>query len=170
MNKKKITATILLIFSTITNATGSLEPPLKTPKALMLPVTVPKRPSIVAIFAIVPRAVRKCSYFGITPSISAERNLFASLVVDSVSGEILRLRKAAGGEHYFTYDKKHDGVKPLRIPYRHVEKAALDALENECRMARKMEKLGLVVRHEDGRVETIRTGEVSVRGLYGYVE
>ena len=75
--------------------------------------------------------------------ISAERNLFASLVVDSASGEILRLRKAAGSEHYFTYDKKHDGVKPLRIPYRHVEKAALDALENECRMARKMEKLGL---------------------------
>ena len=32
------------------------------------------------------------------------------------------------------------------------------------------EQFGLVVRHEDGRVETIRTGEVSVRGLYGYVE
>lgn len=29
---------------------------------------------------------------------------------------------------------------------------------------------GLVVRHENGEVETIRTGEVSVRGLYGYVE
>lgn len=32
------------------------------------------------------------------------------------------------------------------------------------------EEFGLVVRHADGRVETIRTGEVSVRGLYGYVE
>lgn len=32
------------------------------------------------------------------------------------------------------------------------------------------EQFGLVVRHEDGRVETVRTGEVSVRGLYGYVE
>ena len=30
--------------------------------------------------------------------------------------------------------------------------------------------LGLVVRRADGTVETIRTGEVSVRGLYGYVE
>ena len=32
------------------------------------------------------------------------------------------------------------------------------------------DQFGLVVRHEDGTVETIRTGEVSVRGLYGYVE
>ncbi len=32
------------------------------------------------------------------------------------------------------------------------------------------EQFGLVVRHEDGRVETVRTGEVSVHGLYGYVE
>jgi hypothetical protein len=26
------------------------------------------------------------------------------------------------------------------------------------------------VRRENGTVETVRTGEVSVRGLYGYVE
>ena len=32
------------------------------------------------------------------------------------------------------------------------------------------EQFGLVVRRADGTVETIRTGEVSVRGLYGYVE
>lgn len=32
------------------------------------------------------------------------------------------------------------------------------------------EQFGLVVRRENGAVETIRTGEVSVRGLYGYVE
>ena len=32
------------------------------------------------------------------------------------------------------------------------------------------EAFGLVVRRENGAVETIRTGEVSVRGLYGYVE
>ena len=31
------------------------------------------------------------------------------------------------------------------------------------------EQFGLVVRREDGRIETVRTGEVSVRGLYGYV-
>ena len=31
-------------------------------------------------------------------------------------------------------------------------------------------QFGLVVRREDGREETVRTGEVSVRGLYGYVE
>ena len=32
------------------------------------------------------------------------------------------------------------------------------------------EQFGLVVRRENGAVETIRTGEVSVRGLYGYVD
>ena len=32
------------------------------------------------------------------------------------------------------------------------------------------EEFGLVVQRENGAVETIRTGEVSVRGLYGYVE
>ena len=30
-------------------------------------------------------------------------------------------------------------------------------------------QFGLVVRREDGKTDTIRTGEVSVRGLYGYV-
>ena len=32
------------------------------------------------------------------------------------------------------------------------------------------EQYGLVVRHEDGTEETVRSGEVSVRGLYGYTE
>ncbi len=32
------------------------------------------------------------------------------------------------------------------------------------------DSFGLVVRHADGAVETIRSGEVSVRGLYGYTE
>lgn len=31
------------------------------------------------------------------------------------------------------------------------------------------ERFGLVVRYEDGCTETVRSGEVSVRGLYGYV-
>ena len=29
---------------------------------------------------------------------------------------------------------------------------------------------GLIVRYGDGREETVRSGEVSVRGLYGYIE
>ena len=32
------------------------------------------------------------------------------------------------------------------------------------------EEFGLIVRRENGKIETVRTGEVSVRGLYGYVE
>lgn len=32
------------------------------------------------------------------------------------------------------------------------------------------DELGLIVQHADGTRETIRTGEVSVRGLYGYAE
>ena len=31
-------------------------------------------------------------------------------------------------------------------------------------------QFGLVVRHENGELETVRSGEVSVRGLYGYAE
>lgn len=31
-------------------------------------------------------------------------------------------------------------------------------------------QFGLVVRRSDGSVTTVRTGEVSVRGLYGYTE
>ena len=31
-------------------------------------------------------------------------------------------------------------------------------------------QFALIVRHADGREETVRSGEVSVRGLYGYVE
>lgn len=31
-------------------------------------------------------------------------------------------------------------------------------------------QFGLVVRHENGEMETVRSGEVSVRGLYGYAE
>lgn len=31
-------------------------------------------------------------------------------------------------------------------------------------------QFGLTVRHDDGRTETVRSGEVSVRGLYGYTE
>ena len=32
------------------------------------------------------------------------------------------------------------------------------------------DRFGLVVRRADGTVETVRSGEVSVRGLYGYTE
>lgn len=32
------------------------------------------------------------------------------------------------------------------------------------------DRFGLVIRRQDGTVTTVRTGEVSVRGLYGYVE
>ena len=32
------------------------------------------------------------------------------------------------------------------------------------------EEFGLVVRRGDGTTAVVRTGEVSVRGLYGYVE
>ena len=31
------------------------------------------------------------------------------------------------------------------------------------------DQFGLVVRYPDGREETVTSGEVSVRGLYGYV-
>ena len=32
------------------------------------------------------------------------------------------------------------------------------------------EQFGLTVQYENGEMETVRSGEVSVRGLYGYIE
>ena len=32
------------------------------------------------------------------------------------------------------------------------------------------EQFGLTVQYENGETETVRSGEVSVRGLYGYIE
>ena len=32
------------------------------------------------------------------------------------------------------------------------------------------QQFGLTVRYENGETETVRSGEVSVRGLYGYIE
>ena len=31
------------------------------------------------------------------------------------------------------------------------------------------QQFGLTVRYENGETETVRSGEVSVRGLYGYI-
>ena len=46
------------------------------------------------------------------------------------------------------------------------------ALQREVQNLRTQldEQYGLVVRHQDGTEETVRSGEVSVRGLYGYTE
>lgn len=72
---------------------------------------------------------------------SSERNLFASLVVDEVSGETLRLKKSYSGERFFSYEKSRTDGQKLQIPYENVEKAVLDALEKECQIAQHMEQI-----------------------------
>ena len=52
--------------------------------------------------------------------------------------------------------------KPVRLLWRETQQEAL-ALDVD-------EQFGLVVQYADGRQETVRSGEVSVRGLYGYTE
>lgn len=52
--------------------------------------------------------------------------------------------------------------KPVRLLRgNRVEEAFAEDLDDE---------LGLIVRHPDGRRETVTTGEVSVRGLFGYMD
>ena len=45
-----------------------------------------------------------------------------------------------------------------------------DPVEWLAEYRRRCVNLGKPVRYEDGTQETIRSGEVSVRGLYGYIE
>jgi len=52
--------------------------------------------------------------------------------------------------------------KPVRLLWRETQQKAL-ALDVDG-------QFGLVVQYTDGRQETVRSGEVSVRGLYGYTE
>ena len=55
----------------------------------------------------------------------------------------------------------------VTIPYKRDVMAYCDVLDP---MAEAIGSVNTLVRRADGTVETIRTGEVSVRGLYGYVE
>ncbi len=53
--------------------------------------------------------------------------------------------------------------RPVRLLWREGDSREAVALDVD-------EQFGLQVRYRDGSTETIRSGEVSVRGLYGYVE
>ena len=75
----------------------------------------------------------------------------------------LRLQLGGDGADYLAAYRK-DCVnlgKPVQLLWR-----------EESRQATAVDidpQFGLVVRYEDGSLETIRSGEVSVRGLYGYL-
>ena len=59
-----------------------------------------------------------------------------------------------------------DGLN-VTIPYK---QAVIPYLRELSPTAQAIGSVNTLVRRADGTVETIRTGEVSVRGLYGYVE
>ena len=91
--------------------------------------------------------------------------------LDDCSGEVLgfvmdELFAAGARDVYYTpiYMKKNRPAVQINIICREQDvKEKVTALDVD-------DQFGLVVRRADGTVETIRTGEVSVRGLYGYVE
>lgn len=101
-------------------------------------------------------------------SLSVETGRFVSrprLAAEMIAA-LLRLAESLGGE-----------VAPWLEAYRrdcltlHREVQLLWSEDREIVFAEDVdEQFGLVVRHKDGRVTTVRSGEVSVRGLYGYIE
>lgn len=72
---------------------------------------------------------------------STKRNLMASLVVNQSSGEVLKIRKTYSGERYFSDKLNCEEGHERRIPCDEIQRIAMTALENECRLARDMEKL-----------------------------
>ena len=101
-------------------------------------------------------------------SLSAETGRFVSrpkLAAEMIAA-LLRLSEQLGGD-----------TAPWLEAYRadcltlHREVQLLWSEDREIVYAEDVdEQFGLVVRHKDGRVTTVRSGEVSVRGLYGYIE
>lgn len=93
---------------------------------------------------------------------SVSRSALAAAMIE----ELFRLSDALGGDTapwVDAYRRRCVNLgKPVRLMWtgRQVRGEALDIDE----------QFGLVVRLEDGSQTTVRTGEVSVRGLYGYAE
>jgi len=90
------------------------------------------------------------------------RPALAAAMID----ELFALSEALGGDITpWVEAYRRDCVtlgKPVRLLWTETQERA-QALDID-------ERFGLMVRRESGEVTTVRTGEVSVRGLYGYVE
>ena len=84
---------------------------------------------------------RICAPSGSDAGSQEKNNLMVSLVVYESSGKVLKTKKNCSGERYF-YDKLNWVVGYDRhIPCDVIQRIAVAALENECRLARDMEKL-----------------------------
>ena len=84
----------------------------------------------------------------------------------AVIEELAELERALGGE-------VSGWVEAYRLRCANLGRDVQLLWREGCRQARALdvdERFGLVVQYPDGVRETVRTGEVSVRGLYGYVE
>ena len=94
--------------------------------------------------------------------LAADRAALAAAMIE----ELYALGNALGGdvgEYLAQYRERCVTLgREVRLVWSEEQKRAL-ALDID-------EKFGLVVRCEDGALTTVRTGEVSVRGLYGYAE
>lgn len=79
--------------------------------------------------------------------------------------QLTTLRQALSAPNDWRYDYRARCVnvgKPIRVLREGAETPALALAVDD--------DFGLTVRYGDGRTETVRSGEVSVRGLYGYTE
>lgn len=89
-----------------------------------------------------------------------------SALAGALIGEMLELEKALGGD-------VSRWVEFYRARCVNIGRDVRLLWSDQCRRARALDvdgRFGLVVRYENGEQETLRTGEVSVRGLYGYTE
>lgn len=92
-----------------------------------------------------------------------------SVDCDALAREILcqltTLRQALPAPNDWRYDYRARCLNvghPVRVLHPNGERAALALAVDD--------DFGLTVRYGDGQTETVRSGEVSVRGLYGYTE
>ena len=93
---------------------------------------------------------------------SADRSRLAAALI----GELYRLDRALGGDigdYLAEYRRRCTTLgKDVRLLWTEGQERAFAEDIDEA--------FGLVVRHENGEISVVKTGEVSVRGLYGYIE
>ena len=106
-------------------------------------------------------AFRRSDDFMHKENVKVYRNVQAAMIE-----ELYRLSDALGGDTGAWVDAYRRGCVNLG---KRVQLLWTDH-RTEAEAVDIDEQFGLVVRLDDGRLTTVRTGEVSVRGLYGYAE
>ena len=110
--------------------------------------------------------------FDIKADVLVSLALVASVCIGEIfaAGEVAFIMQLGGLLEELTVAKARAGIEKLV----HLTPQTARVLRGgEARQARALDidgEFGLTVEYEDGSRETVRSGEVSVRGLYGYIE